>query len=93
MRERPLTDESRSHREVAVGVDEDKGSGGAVAPIIVHEEGRGGAQLDACNVVHPNVCVALVTVQRVDVQFVHHLSDHRFDFGSAVSDDVARRLD
>ncbi len=28
-------------------------------------------------------------MQRVDVQFVHHLSDHRFDFGSAVTDDVA----
>lgn len=57
-----LTDESRSDREVAVGIDEDKGTGGAVAPVVVYEERGGGTQLDACDVVHPNVCVALIAV-------------------------------
>ena len=90
MRERPLTDESRSHREVAVGVDEDKGSGGAIAPVVVDEQGRGGAQLDARNVIHPDVRVGFFTVQRVDVHLVQHFADHGFDFGSSVPDDVAR---
>ena len=71
-------DHPGGHGEVGGGVDEDEAAGGAVHPVLVEEERRGGVDRDPADVVDLERLDVEVAVQGVDVEPVaQHL-----DFGA-----------
>src|SRR5207253_10236019 len=76
----PHSGNSQNHAGAGGGVgrlvDEDEAAGGAVATVLVVEEGLGGAQGDAADLVESQAVGGLVAVQRVDVEAVLEILDH-----------------
>src|SRR4051794_10252426 len=67
-------------------IDEDEGAGGAVLGVGVAQQRNGGAQLDAADLVEPELLGLLVAVQAVDVEAVLEILDQRATTAGGVLD-------
>ena len=90
MKKFSLDDHACADGFVGAGVDEDEAASLAVAAVAVENQGHGGAQGDAADVVHGEGIDALDFVEGVDIDLVFHFLDDGFRFLGGVADDELR---